>query len=74
MRSAEEFNNVQRLVAAGMNDCAIARLTGIPGRTVRDLRCRPGIRQRNVAGSSDCGIEHDLASLAAAPYCYLLGL
>ena len=30
MRSADEFNNVQRLVAAGMNDCAIARLTGIP--------------------------------------------
>jgi hypothetical protein len=25
-------------------------------------------------GSSICGIEHDFASLAAAPYCYLLGL
>ncbi|WP_353361516.1 hypothetical protein [Mycobacterium sp.] len=74
MRSAEEFNNVKRLVAAGMNDCAIARLTGIPRRTVRDLRCRPGIRPRNVIGLSDCGIEHDRASLAAAPYCYLLGL
>ena len=74
MRSLEEFNNVQRLVAEGLNDCAIARLTGIPRRTVRDLRCRPGIRSRNISGSSTCGIEHDLASLAAGPYCYLLGL
>ena len=65
---------MQRLVAAGMNDCAIARLTGIPRRTVRDLRCRRGIRPRNKAGSPDCGIEHDLASLPAAPYCYLVGL
>jgi hypothetical protein len=70
----EEFNNVKRLVAAGMNDCAIARLTGIPRRTVRDLRCRPGIRPRNVAGSLDCRIEHNFSSLAAGPYCYLLGL
>jgi hypothetical protein len=74
MRSADEFNNVQRLAAAGLNDCAIARLTGIPRRTVRDLRCRPGVRPRNAAGSCDCGIEHDFASVAAEPYSYLLGL
>ena len=74
MRSAEEFNNVHRLVAAGINDCAIARLTGIPRTTVRDMRRRPGIRPRNMTGSLDCAIEHDFASLAAAPYCYLLGL
>jgi hypothetical protein len=52
MRSAEEFNNVQRLVAGGMNDCAIARQTGIPRPTVRDWRCKSGIRPRNRAGSS----------------------
>ena len=84
MRSADEFNNVQRLVAAGMNDCAIARLTGIPRRTVRDLRCRPGVRPRNKPVSSDCGIAHDLRLAGVslrfsilpppAPYCYLLGL
>ena len=39
MRSAQEFNDVQRLIADGMNDCAIARITGIPRRTVRDWRC-----------------------------------
>ena len=29
MRSAEEFEAVQRLIATGMNDCAIARQTGL---------------------------------------------
>jgi hypothetical protein len=74
VRTAEEFNTVKGLVAQGLNDCAIARLTGIPRRTVRDLRCRPSIRPRNVPGSSRCSIEHDFGSIAAAPYCYLLGL
>ena len=30
MRSLKEFDEVQRHIAAGLNDCAIARLTGIP--------------------------------------------
>jgi hypothetical protein len=30
MRSAEEFDAVQRLINAGLNDCAIARQAGIP--------------------------------------------
>lgn len=29
-RSVEEFEQIRRLVAAGLNDCAIARLTGVP--------------------------------------------
>jgi hypothetical protein len=74
VRSAEEYNTVQRLVAAGYNDCAIARQTGIPRRTVRDLRCRPTFRPRRGAQSEDCTFEHDFASIFAAPYCYLLGL
>jgi hypothetical protein len=36
MRSAEEFDNVQRLIAAGLNDCAIARETRYP--TSHDMR------------------------------------
>ena len=71
MRSAEEFNTVQRLIAAGMNDCAIARQTGIPRRTVCDLRRRPLVRPRN-SGTSPC--IHDFSSLPAAAYSYLLGL
>ena len=73
MRSAEEFEAVQRLIAAGVNDCAIARQTGIPRCTVRDWRRRPQIRTRPVA-SSPCGILHDFATLPAATYSYLLGL
>ena len=74
MRSADEFNEVRRLIAAGMNDCAIARLTGIPRPTVRDWRCRPPARLRRPIASSACGVDHDFAALPAAAYSYLLGL
>ena len=74
MRSADEFNEVRQLIAAGMNDCAIARLTGIPRPTVRDWRCRPHVRTRLPDGSTACGVDHDFPALPAAPYCYLLGL
>lgn len=33
MRSAEEFDAVQRLIANGLNDCAVAHATGVPRRT-----------------------------------------
>lgn len=74
MRSADEFNEVRRLIAAGMNDCAISRKTGIPRPTVRDWRCRPQVLARMPAGSMACGGDHDFAALPAAPYSYLLGL
>jgi hypothetical protein len=74
-RSAEEFEAVQRLIAVGMNDCAIARQTGIPRRTVWEWRYyRPPIRTRLPCASSPCGIDHDFAALPPAAYCYLLGL
>ncbi|HYB38399.1 MAG TPA: helix-turn-helix domain-containing protein [Mycobacterium sp.] len=47
MRSAEEFSAVQRLIAAGMNDCAIAQQTGVPRTTVCDWRRRPQVRSRS---------------------------
>jgi hypothetical protein len=74
VRSAEEFSGVQRLIAAGVNDCAIARHTGIPRPTVRDWRCRPQVLTRIPAGSTACVVDHDFAALPAAPYSYLLGL
>ena len=74
MRSADEFNEVRRLIAVDMNDCAIARLTGIPRPTVRDWRCRPPVLTRIRAGSAACGGDHVFAALPAAPYSYLLGL
>jgi hypothetical protein len=74
MRSAEEFDAVKRLIAAGVNDCAIARELGIPRPTVRDWRCRPQIRRRLSSGSTTCGVDHDFSTLPAAAYCYVLGL
>jgi Homeodomain-like domain/LAGLIDADG-like domain len=75
MRSAEEFEAVQRLVADGLNDCAIARQTGIPRRTVWEWRYRTSrIRVRMPRGSSACGIAHDFSALPATAYAHLLGL
>jgi hypothetical protein len=74
VRSAEEFDDVHRLIAAGMNDCAIARQMGIPRPTVRDWRHRTHVLPRIPAGSTACGVDHDFAALPAAPYSYLLGL
>ena len=73
MRSAEEFEEVQRLIADGVNDCAIARQTGIPRTTVKDWRCNPRVRARPIA-SSPCGVVHDFDRLPAAAYTYALGM
>ena len=75
VRSAEEFEAVQQLIKDGLNDCAIARQTGIPRKTVWEWRyCRSPIRARIPNASSPCGIDHDFAALPPAAYCYLLGL
>ncbi|HZU47663.1 MAG TPA: LAGLIDADG family homing endonuclease [Mycobacterium sp.] len=73
VRSAEEFQAVQRLIAIGMNDCAIARQTGIPRRTVWEWRSKP-TRVRSPSASSACGIDHDFSALPPSAYCYLFGL
>jgi hypothetical protein len=74
VRSAEEFDDVHRLIAAGMNDCAIARQTGIPRPTVREWRGKPPNRLRRPSASSPCGVLHDFSALPRAAYSYLLGL
>lgn len=61
------------LITAGMNDCAIARQTGIPRNTVWEWRRRPRFRPRPTS-SSACGVIHDFPAIAAGPYCYVLGL
>lgn len=73
MRSAEEFNAAQRLIAAGANDCAIARELGIPRTTVRDWRCRPRARPR-LDSKTPCGVIHDFSTLPIAAYCYVLAM
>ena len=65
---------MRHLIAAGMNDCTIARQTGIPRRTVWDWRCISPIRARGPSASSACAVDHDFFALPPAAYCYLLGL
>lgn len=74
MRSANEFDDVQRLIGARLNDCAIARQTGIPRPTVNGWRSRPPNRLGRPTASVPCGVLHDFSVLPAAAYSYLLGL
>jgi hypothetical protein len=78
MRSVEELHLVLGLVENGLNDCEIARLTGIPRRTVLDWRHGRG-RKRDVRepGSGTCPRCRwkclPLAESQERGYAYLLG-
>jgi hypothetical protein len=72
MRSAEQFDAAKHLFAAGMNDCAVSRLIGVPRTTVRDWRRRPAVRSRDPG--APCGVAHDFTRLPAAAYSYVLGM
>lgn len=73
MRPVREFQQVQLLIAAGLNDCAIARQTGIPRRTVQVWRSHPPKWDRERRAGNCAGVHH-FDSLPANHYCYLLGL
>jgi hypothetical protein len=85
VRSSEEIRRVESLVKAGLNDCAIARLTGLPRTTVRDWRQtqRWVPRNWNVQGMR-FGVSPDSCASCGHPshafddlgndYVYLLGL
>ena len=78
VRSIGEVREVAALVASGMNDCAIARRTGIPRGTVRDWRHeRRWERWPYSAHSASClrcgAPEHAFDMLPSA-YVYLLGM
>ena len=68
VRPSSELETALGLVAAGLNDCEIARQTGIPRCTIRDWR--HGRSQQLSRG----GCEHDFTSLPASHYAYLLGV
>jgi hypothetical protein len=73
MRPLEEFDEVHRWVAWGLNDCQIQRLTGIPRGTIRGWRHRaipPGTFGRGKGGCLRC----DSADLDEEWYAYLLGM
>ncbi len=74
-RSVDEFNQVSQLIADGLNNCVIARITGVPRETVRDWRRNP---PRSLAGGSPsdspCGRLHEFDALPEGAYAYLLGM
>jgi hypothetical protein len=61
VRSADEFREVQRLIALGMNDCAISRLTAIPRPTIEAGAAIP--RQ----GCESRGHRHRAVSFISLP-------
>jgi hypothetical protein len=82
MRSLQELRRVHVLVDLGLNDCAIARLAGIPRTTVRDWRRsqrwtrqskRPGTRF-DLGSCPRCGHPAHLLDELDDRYAYLLGL
>jgi hypothetical protein len=82
VRPDAEFEAVQQLIRAGLNDCAISRATKIPRGTVRDWRHQGDRNARDSQGNERvsgrwaggecpiCGIR----SLDRPWYAYLLGL
>jgi hypothetical protein len=72
VRSAEEWELVARWIAWGLNDCQIARLTGIPRSTIRGWR-HLGRRPGGLPGRSDCPIC-DGVLIDYPSYSYLFGL
>jgi hypothetical protein len=59
MRSQKDFDEVRRIIAVGMNDCAMSRSTGLPRTTVLDWRNRP---QQRLSRPLDCA-SHDFSTL-----------
>jgi hypothetical protein len=77
MRSNVEYSDVTALASRGLNDCEIARETGIPRSTIRDWRKRsPDDRRANRRHACRaCGHPaHDFWALPQGSYAYLLGM
>jgi hypothetical protein len=78
VRSIEEVRMVRSLVEAGLNDCAIARRTGIPRRTVAQWRNTQRWREldaRHLKGTcSRCGTAGHTFDALPSEYAYLLGM
>jgi hypothetical protein len=77
MRSQEEVALVLGLARQGLNDCEIARRTGIPRGTVRDWRAgrTPDFERNATRSARSCAVcRGEPLSLPQAWYTYLLGL
>jgi hypothetical protein len=74
MRPNDDFAPVTEFVAAGQSDREIARITGIPRRTISGWRRG---ESRDHDRDNCCGgltPKHDFSKLDPEPYAYLLGL
>lgn len=71
-RPQAEYDEVLRLIAWGLNDCQVSRLTGVPRCTIRDWRLG---RTRHVRRktATDCPVC-SLRVLEESTYAYLLGI
>jgi hypothetical protein len=82
MRAIEEVRRVQGLIEDGLNDCEIARRTGVPRGTIRDWRHgkvpRRGPLGARIPAEYSCRVcghaMHDFDALPLRDYSYLLGL
>ena len=74
MRSRDEFLAVKRLVAVGHADHEIARLTGIPRRTISGWRRGESRGCDRDECSGGLTPHHDFSKLDPKAYAYLLGL
>ena len=75
MRSVAQIRQVAELIASGANDCEIARLTGIPRRTVLDWRhTRRWEAFPTGARCTVCGAPAHRFGELPAQYVYLLGM
>lgn len=72
MRPTAERDAVRQLVVSGLNDCEVARRTGVPRTTVRDWR-RADFRRSGRAPAADDHHAHAFDRLPPS-YAYLLGL
>ena len=71
MRPTADLDAVLALIDAGLNDCEIARRTGIPRSTIRDWRHGRGCGPFRTFRSDH---DHDFSALPASEYAYLLGI
>jgi len=73
-RSVEIHDEALRLVAAGINDCEIARRLGLPRTTVRDWREPRYVLKRPPSRCPQCGRRSRRIVLEPASCAELLGL
>jgi hypothetical protein len=72
VHSEEDFQFAKRMIAWGMNDCAIGRLMGISRRTISDWR-RGKVRTGTITRRNDCPFCGN-GELNKDSYAYILGL